>query len=316
MHDQIVPSWKCGQATATARADNWYEFVALLETNFLDWSEYIFRGQKDANWPLRSKFDREYRNAQRLLKETDPLSGLDQQDRSIVEQANPDMSLESRSDLLVRLLSRFKNACTGRRGLSPKHLTDTEWWALGQHFGLATPLLDWTRSPYVAAYFALKEPALSALENRAMWAYTHDGLIDIFINMPDNFNKNLSELNVIKIVEGLIDENSRIISQSGLFTKTPAGEDIEELIENKIDLTGMSPILYKIEIPNSQRESFLRHLEAMNIHDSSLFPDINGAAEYANRSLEREAADILWKAQPSYIRRMLSNDAYHGDGGS
>lgn len=313
MHDPIVPSWICGQTTAIARVNNWYEFVALLETDFLDWSEYIFRGQTDAKWPLRSKFDREYRKAKKQLKKTDPLSGLDQQDRSLVEQANPNMSLKSRSDLLARLLNRFKKASTGRRGPSPKHLTDNEWWALGQHFGLATPLLDWTRSPYVAAYFALKEPSSSALENRAMWAYTHEGLIDIFINMPDNYNKDLSGLNVVSIIEGLTDENSRIISQSGLFTETPVGEDIEEFIKNNIDLTGSGPILYKIEIPNSQRESFLRHLEAMNIHDSSLFPDINGAAEYANRCLEKESTDLLWKAQPSSIRRMLSNDAYHGN---
>lgn len=311
MCDPVIPSWDCGQVAATARVNNWHEFVALLETDFLDWSEYIFRGQKDANWPLRSKFDREYRKELELLKTTNPLAGLDEQDRSLVEQANPKLTLDSRNDLLDRLLDRFKKACTGRRGLSPKQLTDTEWWALGQHFGLATPLLDWTRSPYVAAYFALNEPASRALENRAVWAYTHEGLVEIFINMPGNFNEGW-EGNAIQIVEGLIDENSRIMSQSGLFTKTPEGEDIEEFIKNNINLIGMGPILYKIEIPNSLRESFLRHLEAMNIHDNSLFPDINGAAGYANRYLEREASDLLWKTQPSYVRRMLSNDACHG----
>lgn len=313
MHNLVTPSWNCGQATASARVSNWYEFIALLETDFLDWPEYIYRGQKNADWTLRSKFDREYRNSQQLLRETDLSRGLDEQDRSLVEQANPNLSLDSRSDLLARLLNQFKKACTGRRGLSPKNLTDTEWWALGQHFGLATPLLDWTRSPYVATYFALKEPDPRMSENRAVWAYTNDGLVEILENMPDNISKDWSELSLIEVVEGLIDENSRIVSQSGLFTKTPRGEDIEEFINDNVSLTGMSPILYKIEIPNSQREVFLRHLEAMNIHDSSLFPDIKGAAEYVNRSLEKEAADLLWKAQPSYIRRMLSNNSYHGD---
>lgn len=105
--------------------------------------------------------------------------------------------------------------------------------------------------------------------------------------------------------------NRITLNQSGLFSKTPAGEDVEEFIKNNIDLTGMSPILYKIKIPDSQREMFLRHLEAMNIHDSSLFSDIEGAAGYANRSLERESTNLLWKAQPSYVQRMLSNSVSH-----
>lgn len=48
MHEQLVPSWQCGSTLATARANNWYEFVALLESKFLDWPEYIFRGQRDS----------------------------------------------------------------------------------------------------------------------------------------------------------------------------------------------------------------------------------------------------------------------------
>jgi len=183
------------------------------------------------------------------------------------------------------LLSSFRKACTGRRGSHPKDLTDTEWWTLGQHFGLATPLLDWTQSPYVAAYFALKEQTSPSSTYRAVWAYTSISCDDILINKRCNWDKEISEIDSIEIIEGLIDENSRIISQSGLFTKTPEGEDIEEFIDNNINLQGSLPILYKIEIPDSEREIFLRHLEAMNIHDSSLFPDIHGAADYANRSL-------------------------------
>lgn len=307
-HGILLPDWEVEDEHAVARVESWTHFVALLDVHFLDWGEYLFRGQHDSVWPLRSKFDRDYRAAVEHLERSDPLEGLRDEDRGLVEQMNPTLRLHPRDQMLARHLKRFKDACTGRRGTNPPKLRDDEWWALGQHFGLATPLLDWTRSPYVATYFALEKPMPSDSGSRAVWAFSYAGFWELFANQQAFEEESVRP--PIEIVESLVDENARLLSQRGLFTRT-SGDDVEEAIAAHVMLIGFSPVLYRIDIPDSEREAFLRQLEAMNIHAGSLFPDISGATVFANRAMEKESSDQLWAARPDRIRRMLANDSSH-----
>ena len=92
---------------------------------------YVWRGQKkdeDNGWFLQSSFDRK-------------VQSKDQYDRA---------------KKLKRHLHNFKE---GMNKSYPNVLPqdDVDIWALGQHYGLKTPLLDWTLSPYIAAYFAFNE---------------------------------------------------------------------------------------------------------------------------------------------------------------
>jgi hypothetical protein len=309
---------------------SWIEFSALIETRFLDWPEYIFRGQRDAQWPLRSRFDREYSRTLKQIKETRCPKGLDSQDRAVWKErkARYLKRLGSREWLLESQLERFKRASLGRRGLAPRELSVDEWWSLGRHFGLATPLLDWTRSAYLACFFAMQEAQASESGWRGVWAFSHSALREIQENpnrIVDSKGRTLSFLEGValdsksaetplpslQVLEPLIDENSRMLSQSGIFTRTPNGEDIEEFIKQNLDLMGANPVLCRIDIPEDQREAFLRQLEAMNIHSGSLFPDLSGAADYCNRAFEKEFTEILWRADPSFSDRMMSNRSSH-----
>ncbi len=66
----------------------------------------------------------------------------------------PDGFIQKYRDSYIR---EFEKASSGLRGVTPKILNRDEWWALGRHYGLITPLLDWTEKPFIAAFFALTE---------------------------------------------------------------------------------------------------------------------------------------------------------------
>src|SRR4051794_16880240 len=111
--------------------ESFEEFAPLITREFNTTRRYVWRGHRCDDWPLESTFARRIKH-----KKTDAAT-------------------------LAKLqITRFRKATRGRRGENPPPLSDDELWALGQHFGLATPLLDWTLSPYVALYFAFAEPTV------------------------------------------------------------------------------------------------------------------------------------------------------------
>ena len=129
---------------------------------------------------------------------------------------------------------------------------------------------DWTRSPYVALYFAFAEP-LNKTSQRVVWLL--HGAEACKIN-PD-----------IEVFSPLSDENSRLMSQDGLFTYISTGGALDQKIPiswEDSDPKPVNPVLIKVCLPEDQRTSILVSLNRMNINYGTLFPDLYGASNFCN----------------------------------
>jgi hypothetical protein len=111
---------------------------------------FIFRGQRVSDWKLETTLDRLH---SKLDKRIDVNSTYDY------------------------LLEKFAKSIRGRTEISKDIVENKdELWALGQHYGLATPLLDWTYSIYVSVFFAFENPEPSTTGFRTIWALHRNGV--------------------------------------------------------------------------------------------------------------------------------------------
>jgi len=205
---------------------------------------WVFRGQRLAKWDLTPKIDREdfvrYRTRKRWTRE--------EHERW--------------------LLKEFKKAARPHTRTGPED--SWEWLALGQHYGLATRLLDWTANPLGALYFAVEHIPDTA--DSAVWCYHHE--TDSSVSHPDPF--------CIPQVTAYWPAHitPRITVQGGCFTAHPSPAP-----RARVTWPGE---IRRIIIPREARRRFRKDLMKMGITRGMLFPDLDGIAVSLNTRYSRE----------------------------
>jgi hypothetical protein len=248
--------------------NSWGDFLSLAaESPYHNWA---FRGQRDATMPLFSALSRYL-----LTYRIDPRAWTDQEER---------------------ILRIFKRKAAHFLAHAPDRDDDFQWLALMQDHGAPTRLLDFTWSPYVAAFFALH----NATGDAVIWAcnpFELEREVKLDVQKPGAFRKHiLSQQKPFVWIGEPHAMNRRLIAQSGTFVvPSVLDQPIEEILAT---YPNWQETLIKFVLPSDKiRDQGMRELYKMNITQATLFPDLDGLA----RSLAYEL-EFHWAYDPRNMK--------------
>jgi hypothetical protein len=242
---EMARSEGASPSTLPARADvkSWDDFKKFVLT--LDPYRFAFRGHGNNAWRLRTSFHRTGR-------------------ASLMRYQLQD----------VPALHRHLSGLTSHRFNLADPLDHAAFLSLVQHHGYPTPVLDWTQSPFVAAYFSFKD--LSKINLGA------DEKVRILIFDSKTWANTFERAGVlmpgfshVTILEPLATNNPRALPQQSLSSVTNV-DDLEQHIRRVEEITARS-YLTAIDLPASDRRTVMQDLALMGITAGSLFPGIDGA---------------------------------------
>lgn len=228
-----------------ARTLDWEGFRQFVGS--FEGGRRLFRGQK-APWRLRTSYHREGRaNVLRYLFEEVPFAH-----RMLSARTKHFFNINDHAQLWAFL-------------------------SLIQHHGFPTPLLDWSYSPFVAAFFAFQRVSAKEVED--------DGKARIFVFDQERWRSELAQISHpvprfphVSIIEPVALENDRFVSQQAAITSTNI-DDVETYITQAAAMAGRQPYLTAVDIPWSERGRVMGELQYMGITSGSLFPGLDGACE-------------------------------------
>ncbi|MCY3782455.1 MAG: FRG domain-containing protein [Chloroflexi bacterium] len=264
------------------QCESWDAFIqALRVTGGKQIGGRIYRGHAKPEWKLSSTWERFIAYLSRGMPRTreeffGPHDGFERFSSRHSSIGNYEQARDAN-------LLAFKWLAGTMPELPERTLeTDDDWWTFGRHHGLNTPLLDWSRSPFVAAFWAFSERVIS--ENPHLGSPNPEAITssgppvvvwelsctrDVFVDGEFSFIDNVRY------------ELHRQRAQQGVFTRLEHDAYIE--IESYLASRDLGHLLERYEIQYARSvNAAISDLDRMNIHFGTVYPDPGGAARQAN----------------------------------
>jgi hypothetical protein len=237
--------------------DSWSDFENIVKTRLLNETKMamngpvIFRGQPDSTLSLETTLER---------------------------AAGKNLTVKNYYDLIKRILPKIE-AYTGQKWDLPdyqdfyKSLKDTPAYSNNssffyltylRHFGFPSPLLDWTFSPYIAAYFAFKNVS-GAAKKVAIYRYCASD--NLSLSPSDNVNIFPIFVNQNKIKRHELQQSIYTICLKETNDQLCFINHEDPLVNPEDRAT----YIQKLILPVGERLIALQNLRTYNINSFSLF---------------------------------------------
>jgi hypothetical protein len=224
----------------------------------------LFRGQADASWSLQTTLERSCRRMDSVHQYYCII-------REITAQIETFTDLSFEAPGFEEIWSIVHDYAAFSHRMASGKLPGYRYMIYLRHHGFPTPLLDWSRSPYVAAYFAF---AKATAENASIY---------VFAEQPENIKIRGAAAPAIYSFGPIVRSHRRHFLQQSTYTvcarfELPGmardsntewkfGSHQDVFLQNDAH----QDLLWKFVIPSAERIEVLKHLEDYNFNAMSLF---------------------------------------------
>jgi hypothetical protein len=288
--------------------DSAAKLFAVLSSQKFHSGRWIFRGQAKAAWPLEPSLER-------FAESICELPG-------VIEQ---------------HAIREFQRRAHQYADELPEWDDILEWLALMRHHGSPTRLLDFTKSPYVAAFFATVDAEKDGAA--AIWAIDAGALMkhaaalleaDSYTRMwftgtwkqrereghsvtfsdPDIFKALFRGMSAMPYLAAPVEPfqfNKRMVLQQGLFVCSFGNAHdsnfqggLTKVLEQARSSVPDQDLIFKLVVEPSAHPQVTRELHRMNVTYASLFPDLDGLARSLASVSRVRATTVLPPLRPDW----------------